>query len=310
MKSKRLSFLATLIGIVALLGSLLTLITGSRVYKKTFKAKPHDIKDKEQHEQRLAELDQYQHQRMLIESSKNGYNIDTLHIKSNVESQHAIVLVHGLYSNYYDLLPTAFRYLKDGCNVVLYNQRQSGETGGKSNTFGLYERFDLEEIATIARRIYPDGKVGVHGFSMGAATAIMQSELNEISNLIDFYILDAPYHTMASAVELAAHRGKDTKMPSWFVKFSGDAVLRLREGVSYSDIAPIDVIGKSTRPMLLIHGDKDDWTSPDGSRQLLDAISHDKCRLETFPEAGHCVIHLEDEDEYFRRIHQFIADFL
>jgi len=309
MKNKRFS-LAKLIGALAIFGSLLTLVTGSRVYKKTFKAKPHGIKDQELHEQRLAELDQYQHQKMLIESSKNGYNIDTLHIKSNLESKHAIVLVHGLYSNYYDLLPTAFRYLKDGCNVILYNQRQSGQTGGNSNTFGLYERFDLEEIATIARRIYPDGKIGVHGFSMGAATAIMHSELNEASNLIDFYILDAPYHTMASAVELAAKRGKDTKMPPWFVKFSGDAVLRLRERVSYSDICPIDVIGKSTRPILLIHGDQDDWTDPDGSHQLLEAISHDKCRLEIFPDAGHCTVHLDEEDEYFKQIHQFVSDFL
>ena len=310
MKNKKGSFLIKLVGAIALLGSLLTLITGSRVYKKTFKAKPHHIKDQELHQQRMATLDEYQHQKMLIESSENGYHIDTLHIKSQIESEHAIILVHGLYSNYYDLLPTAFRYLKDGCNVILYNQRQSGETGGNSNTFGLYERFDLEEVATIARRIYPDGKIGVHGFSMGAATAIMQSELNETSNLVDFYILDAPYHTMASAVELAARRGKDTSMPPWFVKFSGNAVLRLKEGVSYADIAPIDVISKSTRPILLIHGDQDNWTLPDGSRQLLEAISHDKCRLETFPEAGHCVIHLEDEDEYFKRIHQFIADFL
>jgi len=310
MKNKRFSWLTKLIGGLALLGGLLTLITGSRVYQKTFKAKPYDIKDKERHEQQLAELDGYQHQKMLIESSKNGYNIDMLHIKSNIDSDHAVILVHGLYSNYYDLLPTAFRYLKDGCNVILYNQRQSGETGGNSNTFGLYERFDLEEIATVTRRIYPNGKVGVHGFSMGAATAIMHSELNEDSNLVDFYILDAPYHTMASAVELAARRGKDTKMPPWFVKFSGDAVLRLRERVSYNDISPIDVIGKSTRPILLIHGDKDDWTSPDGSRQLLEAITHDKCRLEVFPDAGHCVVHLEEEDEYFRRIHQFISDFM
>ena len=302
---------AGILALTSVLASLLVWITGSRVYKKTFKTKPVKFDKRQQpHAQNLEELSEYKHQKFLIESSKNHYNIDTIHIKSNRVSNDVIILVHGIRRNYYELLPTAFRYLKDGYNVVMYNQRQSGETGGKNTTFGLAEKFDLEEIAGVTRRIYPHGKLGVHGFSMGASTAIMQSELNEQSNFVDFYILDAPFHTMASAVELAASRGEETKMPAWFVKFAGDAVLRLRKRVAYKDIAPINIISKSHRPILLLHGDQDDWTLPDGSRQLFEAISHDKRRLETFTDAGHCVIHLEDEDEYFKRIHQFIADFL
>ena len=311
MKSKKkLPVWAVVLSVIAVVSSILTIMTGSRVYKKTFKTKPYEIKRRRLHEKRLNQLGEYEHQTFLIESSKNKYNIEVMHVKSKIETNKVIVLVHGIRSNYYDLLPVAFRYLNDGFHVILYNQRQSGLTGGKTSTFGLYERFDLEEVATVARRIYKDSQIGVHGFSMGAATAIMQSELNEDSNLVDFYILDAPFHTMASTIELAARRKDETQMPPWYVKFSGDTFLRLRQRVSYKDIAPIDAIRHSTRPILLIHGEKDNVTCPNGSRQLFGAIHHNQRRLEIFPEEAHCTAHYKNEVEYFDRVYQFLADYL
>ena len=301
---------AVVLSVFLLLTSLFTFLTGMRVYKKTFKTRPHEGELQELYEQYLDKLEMYEYQKFFIESHQNKYNIEAIHIKSEIPTDKVMIVVHGIRGNYYDVFPVAFRYLEDGYNVILYNQRQSGLTGGKTTTFGLYEKFDLEEVSIVARRIYRDGKIGVHGFSMGAATAIMQSELNEASNLVDFYILDAPFHTMASAVELAALRKEGTKLPPQYVKFSGDAFLRLRRRVSYKDIAPIDAIHHSTRPILLIHGEKDDITCPDGSRQLYAAIHHSKRRLEIFPEESHCSAHEENEDEYFDRIYRFIADFL
>ena len=308
--SKKMPIWAVILSMFLLLTSLFTFVTGLRVYRKTFKTKPCEITKRQLHERYMGELEAYEHQKFFIESNQNKYNIESVHIKSKIETDKVMIVVHGIRSNYYDVLPVAFRYLKDGYNVILYNQRQSGLTGGKTTTFGLYEKFDLEEVATVARRIYRDGRVGVHGFSMGAATAIMQSELNEESNLVDFYILDAPFHTMASTIDLAARRKEGTKLPPQYVKFSGDAFLRLRKRVSYKDIAPIDAIHHSTRPILLIHGEKDDITCPDGSRQLFAAIHHSKRRLEVFPEGAHCTAFDENEDEYFDRIYRFIADYL
>lgn len=307
---KKLPIWAVILGIIAVLSSIFTIFTGSRVYKKTFKTKPHETNRSRLHETRLKQLNKYENQTFFIESSKNKYNIEVMHILSKKETNKIIILVHGIRGNFYDLLPVAFRYLEDGYNIILYNQRQSGLTGGKTSTFGLYERLDLEEVATVARRIYKDGQIGVHGFSMGAVTAIMQSQLNEASNLVDFYIADAPYHTMASAVEHAARHKDKIKIPSWYVKFSGDTVLRLRQRVAYKDIMPVSVIQHTTRPVLLIHGEKDNVTSPLGSRQLFNAIHHGKRRLELFPEQGHCTAHYREEVKYFERIYQFIADFI
>ena len=99
-------------------------------------------------------------------------------------------------------------------------------------------------------------------------------------------------------------------MPPPYVKFSGDTFLRVRKRVSYKDIAPIDVIHHSTRPFLIIHGEKDDVTCPNGSRQLFDTIHHQKRRLEILPDVGHCTAHSSNEDEYIEHVYGFITDFV
>lgn len=51
---------------------------------------------------------------------------------------------------------------------MLYNQRHTGHTGGNDYTFGLYERYDLENVAKFVKKKYPNGLLGAHGHSMGA----------------------------------------------------------------------------------------------------------------------------------------------
>ena len=70
------------------------------------------------------------------------------------------------------------------------------------------------------------------------------------------------------------------------------------------------MIHHSTRPILLIHGEKDDVTLPDGSRQLYGSIHHNNRRLEIFPDEGHCTAAFTQENDYFDRIHRFMSDYL
>ena len=164
----------------------------------------------------LDTLEKYEHETVFINSEVNGYEIETLCITSNQETSDAMIVVHGIGSNYHEVLNVAFNYLENGYNVVVYHQRNTGLTGGDNFTFGLYERFDLEAVADYTRNLYPEGVVGVHGFSMGAATSTMHTELNEESKNVNFYVLDAPYHTMESAVELGFIAKKIPLLPVRF----------------------------------------------------------------------------------------------
>lgn len=307
---KKKIILASTLGLAAAFTGI-TWYVGNEVYKETFGAKPRTTADEmeRQYWQEIKKLKPYDHQKFMLESSKNGYLIETLHIKSTRESENAIVLIHGIKSNFYDLASVALRYLNDGYNVILYNQRQTGLTGGDNFTLGLYERFDLEEIMTVARRLYPNGVIGVHGFSMGAATAAMHAELNKKTRKVDFYVLDSPYHTLESAIKLRLETDRMFLLRC-YTKWAGNIVLRLKEKVKYQDIEPVRAIAHADVPVLLLHGKKDTVTHPGSSQILHDAIPHKNKKLVYFSGDGHCIMHCEQEAEYFKEIYSFIANYV
>ena len=194
--------------------------------------------------------------------------------------------------------------------MLFRSQRNTGLTGGDNFTFGLYERFDLEAVAEYTRALYPGGIIGVHGFSMGAATSTMHTELNEESKNVDFYVLDAPYHTMESAVELGIIAENIPFLPVSFAKWAGNVVLKVKEHLTYDDIQPVDAVKNITVPVLLIHGKEDKVTSPESSQYIFDAIPHDKKALWYINGLGHCEADSVMEKEYFDGIYQFITTYV
>lgn len=258
----------------------------------------------------LDRLANYQHETHFITSPENGYDVEVLNITANQDTDDAMIIVHGIGSNYHEILNSAFNYLENGYNVVVYNQRHTGLTGGDNYTFGLYERFDLEAVATFARGLYPAGKLGVHGFSMGAATSTMHTELNESSKTVDFYILDAPYHTMESAVELGIIAENIPFLPVSFAKWAGNMVLKVKEGLEYDDIQPVNSVTNISVPVLLIHGTEDKVTPPESSQEIYNAIPHESKALWYIEGLGHCEASDLMEEEYFSGIYQFISTYV
>lgn len=293
-----------------------TWIIGGMVYDGTV-GKKASVKAEEMEEfysnredKVLEKLEKYEHETVFVNSEENSYEVETLSIKSNQETSDAMIVVHGIGSNYHEVLNVAFNYLENGYNVVVYHQRNTGLTGGDNFTFGLYERFDLEAVAEYTRALYPGGIIGVHGFSMGAATSTMHTELNEESKNVDFYVLDAPYHTMESAVELGIIAENIPFLPVSFAKWAGNVVLKVKEHLTYDDIQPVDAVKNITVPVLLIHGKEDKVTSPESSQYIFDAIPHDKKALWYINGLGHCEADSVMEKEYFDGIYQFIATYM
>ena len=78
--------------------------------------------------------------------------------------------------------------------------------------------------------------------------------LNEEARNVDFYVLDAPYHTMESAVELGIIAEDIPFLPVSFAKWAGNVVLKVKEPLTYDDIQPVDAVKNISVPVLLIHG--------------------------------------------------------
>lgn len=309
---KRNKIILSIVLVGLILFSTVTYIVGQMVYNGSVGSKTEVAKDEmidfysKKEDKRLETLNKYKHEKLFVKNPKNGYDIEVMNIKSNKETNDVIVIVHGIESNYYEVLNSAFNYLENGYNVVIYNQRHTGETGGENYTFGLYERFDLDEVVNYAASTYKDGILGVHGFSMGAATSTMHTELNEEKKKVDFYILDAPYHTMESAINLGI-TGKDVPLiPVKFAEWAGNLYTKTKAGFSYDDIEPYKAVKNITVPVMLIHGEDDTTTSPGSSKIIYDNIPHDKKELWLIPGLKHCKADDLMPEEYFNRIYNFI----
>jgi pimeloyl-ACP methyl ester carboxylesterase len=110
------------------------------------------------------------------------------------KSQKAILLMHGksgsrngYHSGIFDL---ARHYHEKGWNVMMADLRAHGESGGERVTFGLKEHTDmLGWIDSLGKG--SEYRWRLHGFSMGAVTALMMAEKRPGS--FERVIADAPW---------------------------------------------------------------------------------------------------------------------
>ena len=110
------------------------------------------------------------------------------------KSEKAVLLMHGKggsRNGYHSAVFELARYYhEEGWNVMMADLRAHGESGGERVTFGLKEHADmlgwidrLDEGSTYRWRI--------HGFSMGAATALMMAQTRP--RFFESVIADAPW---------------------------------------------------------------------------------------------------------------------
>lgn len=189
--------------------------------------------------------------------SRNGYNINGLYIKAPRPSNQTVILIHELGPNKWENIEWAFMYLKNNYNVVLYNQRGVGGTGGEKKSFGYYEKEDLASVISYIDEKYPSRKLGLHGFGVGAATVTLYCAMDEAEEKVDFFILDSPFDNMK---EVMQNEMKNRKVPILLediVLWLSDKYLEITQRFGYEDVEPNEAIKNTAIPMLIIHGDED-----------------------------------------------------
>ena len=244
----------------------------------------------------------------LFINTPNDYKVEAMYISSNQQTDKTMVLVHGIESYYFEMLKIAFNYLDNGYNVLIYNQRHTGNSGGDDYTFGFYERFDLDSVVNYVKKKSPSGKIGVHGYSMGAATSAMHSELNEKTKNVDFYILDSPFSKMKDAVRMGIEDKNIPIIPTSYIQFCGNIYTKLKSGFWYEKVNPIEAISHTTVPVMFIHGTKDTVCDPENSKEMYDAVKHNKKEIWYIEGSKHVGGYDDKGQEYFDNIFEFIKN--
>ncbi len=117
----------------------------------------------------------------------------------------AILIVHGIYSHSWDgQTPDLARALVDaGFHVLVVDLRGHGRSGGEYLGLGWLERFDVAAaIRYLLSQGFEPGKIGIHGTSYGASTAVLATAtIPEVGAAVGGLVLDTPF---ANINEVAA----------------------------------------------------------------------------------------------------------
>lgn len=203
-----------------------------------------------------------------------GVGLKGWYCRTPVLRRATLVYLHGIADNRMSATGIIERFEKHGLDVVAYDSRAHGDSGGEMCTYGFHEKKDLSRVLDAM----PAGPIILVGTSLGAAVALQAAaEDTRITGVVTAEVFSdlvtvvrerAPFvftpGLIRRAMDLAQDQGR----------FQAD------------EVSPVLAARKVRVPVLLIHGGADVDTPADHSRRVFAALPGQK-RLIIVPGARH-----------------------
>jgi fermentation-respiration switch protein FrsA (DUF1100 family) len=190
--------------------------------------------------------------------------------------------------------------LELGYNLLMVDHRAHGGSDGHTISFGKRESSDcLLWIDYIIKNFGEDKKITLQGVSMGAATVILASAMENLPKNVVAVMADCPY---SSAKDIIKKVMKDAKIPSaMYLPTRLGGMIFGKFDPSGVDVAK--AAANSKVPILLVHGAADGFVPHYMSEKI--ALSA-MVEFHSFPGADHGISYLVDTERY----RALSADFL
>lgn len=185
-----------------------------------------------------------------------------------------IVYLHGVADNRGSAIGAIETFVPGGFDVIAYDSRAHGTSGGERCTYGYFEKRDLQRVLD---QVGAAGDVILIGHSLGAAIALQAAAIEPRIRAV------VAASTFSDLKTIATERAFN--FPAWSL---APAFARAERDGQFvvDDVSPLRAASKITIPVLLVHGAEDGDTLPAHSARVFAALAGPK-QMITVPGAGH-----------------------
>lgn len=207
-----------------------------------------------------------------------------------------VIYLHGVSESKISGLPVADLLCGAGFQVMLYDARRHGDSGGRFCTYGFYEKHDASRIITYlqSRSDLRLGRIGLFGTSMGAAVAL---QVAAIDGRITAVVAESGFARLRSVFD--DYQMRMIKLPFHYLR--NIVIIRSEQLAHFkaSAVSPVDSVSRIRIPLLLMHGTADPLIRPSYSQQVFERANEPK-ELWLIPGATHSNTVQAGGEEYRR----------
>jgi len=221
-----------------------------------------------------------------------------------------VVMAHGWTGTRIDMLKYSHIFSECGCDLVMYDHRMHGESGGEFATGGIKEKHDLIAVTDWLEQQsnLSTSQIGWLGVSWGGGTVL---QAGAIEKEIGFIIADSPFQDWYSAIFERAIKEYGSKM-----KFFAPlvfAVVNARADLHFRDASALEAATDIEAPVLLIHSMADSATSSSQSVNIATRLETDSATFKFYHTdwgAGHARDIIENREQYTLLVNDFIKKYI
>ena len=244
----------------------------------------------------------------------SGYKAHAIYLKAPQLTTKTAIVVHGYKVRAEGMLHIAYLYNHDmKYNVLLPDLYGHGESEGDHIQMGWNDRKDVIRWAKVANDIFgvkneeqevKNSVQVIHGISMGAATTMAVSG-EKTPDYVTCFVEDCGFSGVWD--EFEAQLKAQFGLPSFPLMNTTSELCKLKYGWSFAEANQLNQVRKSTKPMLFIHGDNDDFVPSWMVHPLYEAKTKGDKALFIAKGSEHAMAYRDHHEEYTLQVIKFVS---
>lgn len=239
-------------------------------------------------------------------TGEDGYKLHACYVTAArpAEAQGTAVVVHGYTDNHFVFLYLVRMY-RDifNYNVLFPDLQYHGYSEGDEVQMGWKDRLDVLKWIEVAHNKFGDNFMVLHGVSMGAATVMMTSG-EPLPEYVKCFVEDCGYSSVRNQFKKNL-KDMSPLLPTAILS-SASIVSGKEFGWRFEDADCMKQLAKSSRPMLFIHGDADDFVPFSHLQMNYNAKKHGYKEMYVCHGAVHANSYQKDPDTYIFKVSNFL----